>query len=88
VLSNVRAQLGCRPGAVGFLAIPLSLISTRVANAADVPTYHNDIGRAGQKLNEPTLTPSNVKSSTFARLITISGVTQLGTAALIKVDRC
>jgi len=61
-----------RLAAVVWLAVSLSLISAPVVDAADVLTYHNDIGRTGQNLNEPTLTPSNVKSSTFGRLFTIS----------------
>src|SRR5579872_3828545 len=72
VLSEVCAQLPFRPGAAVLLAISLSLTRVPVVEAADVLTYHNDIGRTGQNLNEPTLTPTNVKSSTFGRLFTIS----------------
>jgi len=72
VLFEVCAHLPFRLAAVVWLAVSLSLISAPVVDAADVLTYHNDIGRTGQNLNEPTLTPSNVKSSTFGRLFTIS----------------
>ena len=41
---------------------------TPVVNAADVTTYHNDIGRTGQHLNETALTPSTVNSTTFGKL--------------------
>jgi len=72
VLSEVRAQLAFHPAAVLLLAMSLSLTGAPVVFAADVLTYHNDIGRTGQNLNEPTLTPANVKSSTFGKLFTIS----------------
>ncbi|HLM98084.1 MAG TPA: hypothetical protein VK335_02310 [Bryobacteraceae bacterium] len=72
MLFEVCAHLPFRLAAVVWLAVSLSLISAPVVDAADVLTYHNDIGRTGQNLNEPTLTPSNVKSSTFGRLFTIS----------------
>ena len=72
MLSEVRAQVAFHPGAVLLLAASLSLTGVPVVFAADVLTYHNDIGRTGQNLNEPTLTPANVKSSTFGKLFTIS----------------
>jgi hypothetical protein len=39
-----------------------------VTAAVDVVTYHNDIARTGQNLNEGVLTTSNVSSSTFGKL--------------------
>ncbi|MEA3124336.1 MAG: hypothetical protein QOD67_1355 [Caballeronia sp.] len=47
---------------------PGSTPATPVANAADVATYHNDIARTGQHLNETALTPATVKSATFGKL--------------------
>lgn len=38
------------------------------ASPINVLTYHNDVARTGQNLNESTLTASNVKSSTFGKV--------------------
>ena len=40
-----------------------------VTNDAGTFMYHNDNMRTGQDLNETVLTPSNVKSSTFGKLV-------------------
>jgi len=41
-----------------------------LAAPVDVATYHNDNARTGQNLGETVLTTSNVKSSTFGKLLT------------------
>ena len=42
--------------------------TTAVANSPDVATYHNDIARTGQHLNETALTPATVNSANFGKL--------------------
>ncbi len=42
-----------------------------LSSATDVVTYHNDIYRTGQNLQETILTPSNVNSTSFGKLVTL-----------------
>jgi len=54
-----------------FAAIVVSCVSVPGARAQSfggVLTYHNDIARTGQNLNETILTPSNVNVSNFGKL--------------------
>src|SRR4029077_19460657 len=58
---------------VAFLAaaaLALALTTRTVTSLAgtDVATYHNDVARTGQNLNESTLTPATVTVSTFGKL--------------------
>jgi len=48
-----------------------SLCTALMSLAADVVTYHNDIARTGQNLNETVLTTGNVAPSSFGKLFTL-----------------
>ena len=50
-------------GLIGF-----ALCAVIISSATDVTTYHNDIARTGQNLQETILTYSNVNSSSFGKL--------------------
>ena len=47
---------------------PATLSVSGAVAAVDVVTYHNDIARTGQNLNEGVLTTANVNSATFGKL--------------------
>jgi Immunoglobulin domain len=48
------------------------LTVTTASSGTDVVTYKNDVLRTGQNINETTLTPTNVKSTTFGLLRNLS----------------
>ena len=62
-----RPQSACRRLAP---LICFTLFAVVASSATDVVTYHNDIARTGQNLQEIILTTSNVNSSSFGKLFT------------------
>jgi hypothetical protein len=60
-------------GACAFLAVALLAVTltTRTVTSlagTDVVTYHNDVARTGQNLNESILMPSTLSATTFGRI--------------------
>ena len=53
------------PGLLAALSAPLALCQISVL------TYHNDLARTGQNLSETILTPSNVNSARFGKLLNV-----------------
>jgi len=80
VVLNLRHPAACmnrgshelRRALVFLTAAALALtLTTRTASSTsgtDVVTYHNDVARTGQNLNESILTPTTVNVSTFGKL--------------------
>jgi hypothetical protein len=54
-----------------FWLIYFSLCAALASSATDVVTYHNDIARTGQNLQETILTTGNVNSSSFGKLFSV-----------------
>jgi hypothetical protein len=54
--------------AVAAVAVVLTKGTRTSTGGTDVVTYHNDVARTGQNLNEPTLAPAKVNVSAFGKL--------------------
>src|SRR5579863_5692279 len=66
---NLRTPRSAYP-ALFCLAFYVS--ASLISSGTDVVTYHNDIARTGQNLQETILTTKNVNSATFGKLFTTS----------------
>jgi hypothetical protein len=70
-ISTASAGSSFFVGALRWLAAPVLCsvlaVSPSALGQVNVTTYHNDIGRTGQNLNETILTPSNVQTQ-FGKL--------------------
>src|SRR6476469_7878157 len=64
MLQFARGIIGVTAAFVFFVA---SSRITPTGTTTDVVTYHNDVARTGQNLNEASLTPTTVTAATFGK---------------------
>ncbi len=55
-------------GTITSNTVTLNVNSAPPPSTANVLTYHNDLARSGQNLNETILTPANLSSSSFGKI--------------------
>jgi hypothetical protein len=60
-------------GLISAVCVLFAAADMMSAGGADVLTYHNDVARTGQNLNETSLTPSTVNAAGFAKLGLVTG---------------
>ena len=64
-------SVGFRAAGTAAVAV-LGLIALAAEAQVNVTTYHNDISRTGQNIQETMLTPANVNSQQFGKLFTVT----------------
>jgi hypothetical protein len=67
--AQIKVQVSNTLGSMTSNPVTLT-VNTNVApvGTATVLTFHNDVGRTGQNLNETILTPANVNSTVFGKI--------------------
>lgn len=64
--------MGSRDRRFGLAAAAVFSLCASLHAQINVTTYHNDNSRTGQNVSETTLTPTNVNSSQFGKLFTVT----------------
>jgi outer membrane protein assembly factor BamB len=72
-VGSTTVQCAAASGTLSHSAsFPLTVSAAVASPSVDVTTYHDDVARTGLNPNETTLTPSNVTSSKFGLLRTLT----------------
>ncbi len=66
--AQIHVAISNTDGAVTSNTVTLNVNSALPPSNVSVLTYHNDLARSGQNLNETILTPTNLNSSSFGKI--------------------
>jgi hypothetical protein len=66
--AQIYVTIGNTAGTITSITVTLNVNAAPPPSGVNVLTYHNDLSRSGQNVNETILTPANLNSSNFGKV--------------------